>query len=1069
MKGKWSVLWLLTKLLMNTKTSFYVLFSLLSLLLLNSLAFAQITTASISGTIKDETGAVLPGVSLTVTHLDTGRTSATISDDQGRYRILNLALGNYRVNAELVGFQTTVRGGVTLSVGQEAVVDLTLRVGEITDKVEVTGEAPLVETTTSTLRALIDQNQIRDLPLNGRDFSQLAQLQAGVYAPPSMGQTSSSVGGSGPRLSVSGSRPDQNNFLLDGSDVMDVNGRTPGGVSGTTLGVETVREFTVLTNTYSAEYGKVAGGVINAVTKSGTNELHGSLFEFHRNDNLDARVFFDDKKPEFKRNQFGFTLGGPIVKDQTFFFGSYEGLRDRLGITQRSITLTPEARRGILPGGTVIPVDDRVKPFLALYPLPTPGGREFGDGRAEFVRAVSKPTNEDYFVIKVDHGFSQNHSTFVRYLRDNSSLINQGSFPGFQDRGKTARQFATIQDLLTVGPHWLNEFRFSFNRNIYGDDTEQTIQLDPRLTFVPGQQIGMLAVSGISSYGNNPRSNKILTQNMFEYIDNVSYSSGGNLMRFGLQVKRIQFNPFNAFAQYGEYRFTSFENLLRGQAFQLDVMTPGADKHRGWRQTYFGAYLHSEWALTGTLTFNGGLRWEFSSEPKEVNGKVANLVNPLTDAEVSVLKTLYRNPSLANLAPRLGMAWDVFGDGKTAVRGGTGIFYNVLLPGDYVFTATNLPPFFVRPLVSSPSFPNVLEVLAGGRSVAPPGLQIIDYTPDQPYMIKYDLNIQRQILSDFVVTIAYTGSNGVHAGRTDNPNVNRFEICPQCSSALANQVPAGTKFWPAGPVRRINPVFSAYALTTFDTRSMYNGLSVSANKRFSRGFQFQVAYTFSKMMDAASGRQGGYEVGGSSTLPLDPYDWKRDWSLAAFHVGNVFRGNFTLDLPVNVGGALKDLIGGWQVNGILVLADGSPVNLTNSVNRTRAANDPIGQSRPERPNLKPGGNNNLSRGRNTENYWDSSQFELQPAGFMGDLGRNTLIIPGVISFDFSVNKDIEFSEHRKLQFRAEFFNLFNRANFGQPSTNLFRTDSGVPDTTFGRIASTSTTARQIQFGLKYLF
>jgi hypothetical protein len=281
---------------------------------------AQATTATILGTVKDDSGAVLPGVSVSVRHLDTGTVRAIVSDDAGRYHAPNLALGEYEIQAELAGFQTAVRSGVKLSLGQEAVVDFTMKVGELSEKVVVSGEAPLVQTTSSTLTALVDDKKIRDLPLNGRDFSQLVTMQAGVYSPPSMGQTITGVFGSGPRISISGARPVQNNFLLDGSDVQDAQGRTPAGVSGTTLGVETVREFTVLTSTYTAEYGKVAGGVINAVTKSGTNELHGSVFEFHRNDNLDARNFFDAIKPEFKRNQFGFTAGGPILRDHAFFF-----------------------------------------------------------------------------------------------------------------------------------------------------------------------------------------------------------------------------------------------------------------------------------------------------------------------------------------------------------------------------------------------------------------------------------------------------------------------------------------------------------------------------------------------------------------------------------------------------------------------------------------------------------------------------------------------------------------------------------------------------------------------------
>ncbi|MBI4456645.1 MAG: TonB-dependent receptor [Acidobacteria bacterium] len=1015
---------------------------------------AQTTTATISGTVKDDTGAVLPGVSVTIKHLDTGRTRAVISDDAGRYHGPNLELGNYEVQAELAGFQTAVRSGIKLSVGQEAVLDFVMKVGQISERVVVSEEAPLVQTTSSTLTGLVDDKKIRDLPLNGRDFSQLATLQAGVYSPPSMGQTINAIFGAGPRVSISGARPNQNNFLLDGSDVQDVMGRTPAGVSGTTLGVETVREFTVLTSIYSAEYGKVAGGVINAVTKSGTNELHGSAFEFLRNDNLDARNFFDRAKPEFKRNQFGFTLGGPIRKDHTFFFGSYEGLRDRLGLTRIENVLTAEGRKGNFPGGRTIPINPRVRPYLDLYPLPN--GRDFGDGRAEFIRGITQPTDEDYFLIKVDHSFSASDSMFVRYSFDDSSIIVERPFPGFQDIGQTRRQFTTIEERKVISAALLNEFRFSFNRNIYGTVSKQTITLDPALSFVPGQPLGGLVVSGLSSHGYSRLSDRVLTQNLYEYIDNVSYNKGRHSLRFGGQIKRIHYNTVSAFSQRGEWRFTSVESFLRGTPFSLDIMVPGSDTVRGWRMVYFGTYIQDDVKVTPTFTLNLGLRYEFTTEPTEVNGKVANLVNPLTDKAVSILNRFYENPCLKCLAPRLGFAWDVFGNGKTALRGGFGIFYNVLLPVDWIFSATNLPPFFQRPLLDNPpGFPSGPEALAG-VAIPPFFIDAIDISPSLPYTLKYNLNVQREILPDLVLTLGYAGSKTVHAGREQNVNIRRFEVLPD-----------GRKFFPLGSPR-FNPTFGVIARKVFDTKAAYNGLQISANKRFSHGFQFQVSYTFSKTMDETSGQTGGGEVPGTSVGTMDPHDRSRDYALAGFHVTNTATFNFSYDLPIGAAGAWDKLVGGWQLNGIVTLADGNPVLLGISIDRSRASNlTPTNSA--ERASLRPGGNNNPFRDRNPDNYWDGSQFELQEAGFFGNLGRNTGIIPGVANLDFSLVKNIAFDEQRRLQFRSEFFNIFNRANFGTPSTAVFQDASGIPSRTFGRITNTTTTARQIQLGLKFLF
>ncbi|MBI4454889.1 MAG: TonB-dependent receptor [Acidobacteria bacterium] len=1042
--------------LTSRKSSFPIYLAVVATLLFsNQTISAQVTTATILGTVRDESGGVLPGVSVGVKHLDTGAVRAIVTDDEGRYHAPNLALGNYEVQAELAGFQTAVRSGLKVSLGQEAILDFTMKVGEISEKVVVSGEAPLVQTASSTITALVDDKKIRDLPLNGRDFSQLATLQAGVYAPPSMGQNITALFGAGPRISISGARPTQNNFLLDGSDVQDATGRTPAGVSGTTLGVETVREFTVLTSIYSAEYGKVAGGVINAVTKSGTNEFHGTVFEFHRNDNLDARNFFDATKPEFKRNQFGFTAGGPVRKDHTFFFGSYEGLRDRLGLTQRSIVLTPEARQGILPNRTV-PVNPKVKPYLDLYPLPTPGGTNFGDGRAEFIRGLSIPTNEDYFLVKVDHTLSNSDSIFVRYNFDASSIITQQATPGFQNVGKTRRQFTTIEEKKAISSALLNEFRFSFNRNVYGVGAEQTITLDPSLSFLPGLPMGEIGVAGLSGYGYNARQDRFSTQNMFEYIDNVSYNRGRHSMRFGAQIKRIQFNVASAFAQNARWVFNTVDSFLRGQPFQLDIMVPGSDTVRGWRQVYFGTYIQDDVKITPRFTLNLGLRYELSTEPTEVNGKVANLVHPLTDKQVSVLDTLYENPCLKCLSPRLGFAWDIFGTGKTALRGAFGIFNNVLLPTDWMYPGSNLPPFFERPLLFNPPFPSVLEALA---SVAKPpyGLHFIEVTPSQPYLLKYNLNIQREIVPDLVVTVGYAGSRTVHAVRQQNLNINQFQVLPD-----------GRKFFPVG-AQRFNPVFSAYAMEVFDSQATYSALQISATKRFSHGFQFQLSYTFSKTMDEVSASSGSGEVTGTTVGTMDPYDRKADYGLAGFHVKNAAVLNFSYDLPIKVTGGWNRLIGGWQINGIATLADGNAVNLVNSIDRSRAGNSTATQGTHDRPNLKPGGNNNPFRDRNPINYWDGSQFELQEAGFFGNLGRDTGITPGIATVDFSVVKNVAIDEQRTIQFRSEFFNLFNRANFGLPSRNVFENTSGIPSPTFGRISTTNTTSRQVQLALKFLF
>ena len=404
---------------------------------------AQVTTAAIFGTVKDDSGAVLPGVSVTVRHVDTGKSRSMVTDDEGRYNAPELDLGDYEVQAELSGFQTTVRSGITLTLGREAAVDMVLKVGEISEKIVVQGEASLVETTSATVAGLVDEKKIRDLPLNGRGFTNLALLTEGVVSPQAGG---TQVGAEGQRVSIGGTRTTQTAFMLDGTDLRNQWGGTPGSAAGVVLGVETVREFTVITGTASAEYGGFSGGVVNAVTRSGTNEFHGSLFEFHRNSALDARNFFDagSNPPGFVRNQFGFSLGGPIVREKTFFFGNYEGLRDRLTTTNRSTVPNADAHRGILPAaqGGNIGVAPSVKPYLDTYPLPN--GTVFNDGTGELILPNWQPTNQNYTMAKVDHQLGAADSIFVRYTADKGVRSNAGTFNLFRHPVFSFSQYVTI-------------------------------------------------------------------------------------------------------------------------------------------------------------------------------------------------------------------------------------------------------------------------------------------------------------------------------------------------------------------------------------------------------------------------------------------------------------------------------------------------------------------------------------------------------------------------------------------------------------------------------------------------
>lgn len=1033
------------------------------LIVISSVAWAQMTTAGLSGTVTDETGGLLPGVEITVTNVDTGRTRSVVSDDEGRYIAPELTLGAYEVEASLAGFQTSVRSGIQLTLGRQAVVDLTLQIGEITERVTVTGEAPLVETTQSTLADLVEERIIRDLPLNGRNFPELALLQAGAMV--RNGQTNSSfspIGGGGTKISIGGARPKQNAYVFDGQDAKDAFGNAPGSAAGTVLGVETVRELSVLSNTYSSEFGG-AGGVILAVTKSGTNSLHGSIFWFHRNDNLDARNFFDPgAPPEFKRNQYGFTVGGPIIQDRTFFFGSYEGLRERLGATQIRDVPSLSAR-----AGTVDPI---IQPYLDLYPLPN--GRDNGDGTAEFLLAAPRPTDEDYFLIKIDHSFSDSDSIEARYFFDDAvqnSYYSGGIDPQFRREASTRRQLLNVAWRRIVSPTLINVARVSFNRSYGGLPNIVVGDIDPSLNFLPDRLFGQLQVSGLSTYGTDAAGggDRLSILNSFEYGDTVNLTKGRHSLKFGGVAQRLQLNGLSGSRLHGRYVFTSVANFLSNNPNRFEFLDPrtGGSSIRGFRGWLFSLFVQDDFQFRPNLTMNLGLRYELSTAPKEVGNRIANVRNLVTDTAPTIGDPFFKKDP-TDFGPRIGVAWDPTGSGNTSIRSGFGIFYQQHTHANWWLPAYQNAPFFVRPIQRPTTFPTGYDDFLASPTSSFPTMAPFQYEPSTPYMMQYHLTIQQQLASDTVLSVSYAGSAGRHLGRLFSANTNQFEICPACSSPIANDVPAGTKYFPEDATK-INPNFGDQEVRQWDTNSSYNALQLRVTKRFSQGFAFQGAYTFSRTLDQASGIAGS-DVAGSGAAAQDPFDQKSSKGLSGFHVQNRLSMNFSADVPSgDYQGVAGAILGGWKVNGIITVADGNSVNILNNAAVDRAR---MGISRPtdERPNLKPGADNNPVLG-GPDKYFDSSPFELQEEGFFGNLGRNTAIGPGFANVDFSVLKDFALNEDRTIQFRAEFFNLFNRANFSNPSGTVFSNSSGNPSGSFGRIRSTSTTSRQIQFALKFLF
>jgi hypothetical protein len=1075
------------------------------------------TTATISGSVRDSTGALIPGASVTAKNVETGITRTTSTDEQGRYQLLNLSVGGYEIEVSLSGFQTAVRSGIVLAVGEQTVVNFTLQVGRVSEKVEVTEQAPLVDTTTSAVGGVVETSQIVNLPLNGRSFDELAQLQPGVTVAKFAGAGSIQSGYT-TKISIRGARPEQNSFLLDGTDVMGPTNQIPGSVGGQSFGVDAVREFRVETTTYSAQYGRAAGGVINVVTKSGTNELHGTAFEFLRNDNLDAATWDDNRaghdKPEFKRNQFGFSLGGPVATDRTFFFGSYEGRRDRQGRTATSLVPTAAIRTTAIPA---------VRPFVdAFWPLPNGPVVDASKGIAEYNYTASSSADEDYFTVRMDHRFSNKDSIFSRYTFDDGRNRTPATTGVFWTRDKSRNQFVTLETTHIFSPALLNSLRGGFNRSftagfpfLVGVD-ESTLSKLPNL--MPGRPVlvsgGSLNPGDIDSVGNDnlPR---VWSWNLGEVSDDVTYARGLHSLKFGALFKQMLYIQQQSNASGGTYDFGSLAEFLAGTPSAFRARQNTAVNGNGFTYQYLGWYIQDDWRVIPRLTLNLGLRHEFYTGPSERHGLSCNL-DHLSDPNLRCGGQVFPTSiTTKDFGPRAGFAWDVFGNAQTSLRGGFGIFYDAISPLWWQGPAVgSYPPFGdaqidgtsaagVAALASAP-FPNSFRLVGQGASQTS-YLAAARFT-GAPSTMQYNLTIQQQISSDSTIMLGYVGSLGRHLWLRANENTRPPTILSdgrKCFNYNTDQRGRATPIIPGhlgsnpscpdGPLERKNPLYGDVRVVRTEANSTYNGFVAAFQKRFGRGLQFQTSYTLSKSMDTGSTITNATNSGGSGgTGLLDPEDWVRDRSLSDFDTRHIFSQNFTWELPVGPGKALgsgltgvaAQVLGGWEISGIFKAASGSPITINSS---SAGWSETGNTNRLERPDLVPGANNNpvhgVSRGcagfpagtkLGTPDLWfDPCAFTVSPLGFFGNLGRNTVIGPDRVTLDYSLVKNTaipRISEQFRVQFRAEFFNIANHPNFGLPSLRLVD-NRGNYDLRAGVITTTAigTTARQIQFGFKFLW
>jgi len=1034
-------------------------------------ALAQVTTGSIYGVVTDESKAVLPGATVQVTNTQTGAARALVSGRDGIYRAFNLTPGTYTVTAELPGFAQATRDNITVNIGRDVAVDILLTLGAVSEQVTVSGATSNVELSSAVVAGVVTTQQIAELPLNGRSFMQLATLQPGVAVSRGTGREfAAGVGNT--QLSIGGARPEMTGYLLEGTNIADIADKAPSSMAGVLLGVDAVQEFSVQTHGYSAEFGRAAGGVISAVTKSGTNAIHGTAFEFHRNSALDARNSFDQgDKPPFTRHQFGGTAGGPILRNKLFYFGSFEGLRERLSSTIVALLPNQDAHNGFLPDGrggrTFVGVDPRVKPYFdLLYPIPT--GRDYGDGTAELSHVEKNPTDEDFFVGKIDWQIGANDSASLRVSSDKSNLRQGQEHPLFVDLKSTDTRYFTAQQQHIFKSNLLNVVRGAANITKRGNDSLPTIDIPKELYFTTDPHWGALTIGGVSQVGTTASVPALYDQTLLQLNDALTWSTTKHTMKFGVDLQRYQFDGYSYSRYGGEYRFRSlqeFMTLRRSATALADRFTgnlPGSGTERSMRQTYAAFFAQDDFRISTRLSVSYGVRYEFVTAPYDKEGRVPGLLR-LEDLESGPLgvtpNTPVFNPPQPWWSPRVGFAWKPFGDEKTSVRGGFGIFTQPLTTSYYRGTVFRTFPYFAGVDIRQPNVfgPAVKDLLNQGTGLAvQKRSEFIIYDAKQPYVAQFNLNLQREFAGGIVGEVGYIGSRGNDLPFYGDPNSVPAELTPDGRWRV---VPGAQLRYPSwGRIRtRINTA-----------KSFYDGLITSVNRRFAAGLMLQASYTFAKSIDDWSGGLlGGQDFDNGAGSATNWWCATCERGLSNFDVRHtlVFNGVYQLPFGKDRTGIAGALAQGWQLGVIVNMASGIPFTPYIGFDR---AGDLQSDATLQKPDLAPGRKANSIIG-SPDNWFDATAFVLPAAGYYGNVGRNTITGPNLRTVDLSVFKNIRIGA-RTLQFRGEGFNILNRANFATPNIvdGLFNPDgSRRPSAT--RITRTATTSRQIQLGVKLLF
>ncbi|MGH9359547.1 MAG: TonB-dependent receptor [Terriglobia bacterium] len=1108
---------------LNSKRMYGVVAASAALLLGLALAVpirAQVIGATLSGAVTDPSGAVLPGAKVAIRNTATGVTTSVTANAAGLYTAPNLIPGPYRVTVSAHGFQTVVHSGITLTVGAQQVLNVSLPVGAVTQTVQVTGQAPAVQLVTSSISADVNSTKIRQLPLNGRSWTDLAELQPGVavittQAPFNHGGNRGNRG-FGSEIAISGERPQFNNYRLDGVSLNGYANGSPGAVLGGTLGVDAIQEFSVLTSNYSAEYGRTAGGVVNAITKSGTNQFHGDAYEFLRNDALDAANFFDNfgnsPKPPFRRNQFGVSAGGPIRKNKAFIFGDYEGIRQVENFSNTATMPTAAARAGNLcsnPAGagstpctpTTVTVDPGAAKYLGLFAIPN--GPSLGNGDiGEYFFPAPQIVSENFFTTRFDNRFSDKDSLDVTYMYDDSPFSSPDGANVQLIGDHSNRSFATLSETHIFSPSLVNTVRAGYNRDgVLNNGSISAINplaAQKGLGTFPGTTPDEIQIGGITEMkgGLNQPSSYIYHWNSWQGYDDAFLMHGTHSIKFGGGVERIQLNMIALGNGSGSFKFGNLLDFLTNAPSSFASQLPGTLTPRGERQTRLGVYVQDDWRARPNLTLNLGLRYEITSVPTEVQNKLSNLIH-ITDATQHLGNPYFLNPTLHNFEPRIGFAWDPFHNGKTAIRGGWGLFDVLPLPYQNIDLILQSSPFFEQGTVPNPPAGSFYQSAAALLTASTLRQAFIQYNDPRQYVMEWNFDIQRTLTPSTTLTVAYVAGAGVHLPFRNS----------DFNNVLPKLTPAGF-LWPnpSGSGTVMNPAFGQIDGTLFFANSNYNSVEVSLQKRMSHGLQAQGSFTWGKSMDDDSSTVQGDQFGNS--IP-GFWNWQHPSVTRAVSDYNqtdtlVLNANWEVPGLKSASGPVNWIANGWELGGIYTLNSGVPFTATFGTDA-----DPLGelashpQDYPDR--LTGPGCNSLVNPGNPNSYMKVQCFSLPTAPSMaywrancdqtpglypglnptgpvpfpycmnlaGNSGRNIMTGPSLSDLDFSLIKNnhiTRISENFNVQFRLEVFNILNRPNFLPPLDNTDIFDStGALLPTAGLIDATADSSRQIQFALKVIW